>query len=56
MAAEQHVPAAVALLGDEAAEDLLHERVEPRGGLVEDEELDVAGEGRDESDLLPVAP
>ena len=36
-------------------EDLLHERVEPGGRLVEEEQLDVGGQGGDEGDLLPVA-
>jgi len=40
---------------DLLAEDRFHERVEARGGFVEDEQVDVGGEGGDEGDLLPVA-
>ena len=36
-------------------EDLLHQRVEARGRLVEDQQLDVGGERGDEGDLLAVA-
>ena len=40
---------------DELLEDLLHQRIEPGGGLVEHEQLDVGGERGDERDLLPVS-
>jgi hypothetical protein len=56
MAGEQDRAAATPLLlGDNPAEDLLHERVQTRGRLVEQQELDVRGQRRDEGDLLPVA-
>ena len=47
--------APVAEVVDALLEDRLHQRVQPGGGLVEDEELGVAGERRDEGDLLAVA-
>ena len=34
---------------------LFHQRVQARRGLVEDVELGVGGEGRDDRDLLPVS-
>jgi hypothetical protein len=40
---------------DALAEDLLHQRVQARGRLVEDEQLDVGRERRDQRHLLPVA-
>ena len=48
------VPAAV-VLGDALVEDLLHQRVQPRGGLVEDQQVGGRGERGDEGDLLAVA-
>jgi hypothetical protein len=39
MAGEQHRPARLALLGDARPELGLHERVEPAGGLVHDQQL-----------------
>ena len=44
-----------ALLGDELVELLLHERVEPAGGLVEDQQLRPVEERLDQADFLPVA-
>lgn len=55
MAGEQDRTAAVALLGDAALEDPLHQRVEPGGRLVEDEQIDIGGEGGNKGDLLAVA-
>src|SRR5690606_11971308 len=51
---QQHGPAAVPLLGDATLEDLLHQRVEPGGRLVQDQQVDVGGERGDQGDLLPV--
>ena len=42
-------------LGDALGEDLLHQRVQPRGRLVEDQQVGGRGERRDQGDLLPVA-
>ena len=55
VAGQQHGRARGRVLGDALVEDLLHQRVEPRGRLVEDQQLGVGGEGRDQRDLLPVA-
>ena len=55
VARQQHGAALVAQRGELALEDLLHERVEAGGRLVEHEQRHVAGERRDEGDLLPVA-
>ena len=55
VARQQHGAAVGPQVGELALEDLLHERVEAGGRLVEDEQRHVAGEGRDEGDLLPVA-
>ena len=43
------------LLADDLAELRLHERVQARGRLVEEQELDVGGQRGHERDLLPVA-
>ena len=48
------VPAADAL-GDAVGEDLLHQRVQPGGRLVEHQQVDVGGERRHQRHLLPVA-
>ena len=45
----------LARLLDAGLEHRLHQRVEPGGRLVEDEQLGVGGERGDERDLLPVA-
>ncbi len=42
-------------LGDDLLEHRLHQRVETARRLVQDEQLDVRGQGGDEGDLLPVA-
>ena len=55
VAGEQHGAALAAQVLDDAAEDRLHQRVQPGGRLVEQEQLDVGGQGGDEGDLLPVA-
>ena len=55
VAGEQHRAARGLALGDALVEDLLHQRVEPGGRLVEDQQLGVGRERRDERDLLPVA-
>ena len=55
VAAQQHGVPVVAEPVDALLEDRLHQRVEPGGRLVEDEQLDVGGERGDERDLLPVA-
>ena len=43
------------VLGQALVEDLLHERVEAGGGLVQDEQVGRGGERGDQGDLLPVA-
>ena len=55
VAGEQHRAPAVAEVVDALLEDRLHQRVEAARGLVEDQQLDVAGQGGDQRDLLPVA-
>ena len=55
VARQQDRAALLAPLADDLLEGLFHERVEPGGGLVEHEQVDVGGEGGDEGDLLPVA-
>ena len=55
MAREQHRAARAAQLTHVLPEDLFHERVETARRLVEQEELGVGGQCRDECDLLPVA-
>jgi len=40
---------------DAVVEDLLHQRIQTRGRLIEDEQLHVGGQRRDERDLLSVA-
>jgi hypothetical protein len=47
VAGQQDGPPALALFLDAVAEDRLHQRVETRGGLVQQEQLDVGGERRD---------
>ena len=55
VAREQHRPPVLARLLDAGLEDGLLERVEPRGRLVEHEQLGVGGERGDERHLLAVA-
>ena len=55
VAGEQHGAALAAQLLHDAAEDGIHQRVQPGRRLVEEEQLDVGGERGDEGDLLPVA-
>jgi hypothetical protein len=55
VAREEHRATLPAGFGHADAEDALHEGVEPRGGLVEQQQLDVGGQGGDEGHLLPVA-
>ena len=55
VARQQDGPPVRSLGAQVLGEDALHERVEPRRRLVEEEELDVGGERRDERDFLPVA-
>ena len=52
---EEHGGAALALLGDDGQELLLHQRIEPGGGLVEDQQLGLVEERLDQADLLAVA-
>jgi hypothetical protein len=52
---QEHGSAARLVLADDRQELLLHERVEARGRLVEDEQLRPVEERLDEPDLLPVA-
>ena len=52
---EEDRRAAVAVLGDDGEELLLHERVQARRRLVEDEQLRLVEERLDEPDLLAVA-
>ena len=51
---EEHGLAAVAGLADAVPERLLHQRVEPAGRLVEDEQVGAGHQGGDQDDLLPV--
>jgi hypothetical protein len=55
MAGQQHRAPAVALVGDDLTEAGLHQRVQPRGGLVQQQQLDVGGERGHQGDLLAVA-
>ena len=55
VAGEQDGAPVAADLLDALPEDPLHERVQPGRRLVEEEQLDVRGQRRDEGDLLPVA-
>ena len=55
VAGQQHGAAALALVVDALAEDRLHQRVEAGRRLVQDQQLGVAGQGRDQRHLLPVA-
>jgi hypothetical protein len=55
VAGEQHGLAGGLRLEDDVLEDDLHQRVEPRGGFVEQQQLRVGGERGDDGDLLPVA-
>src|SRR5699024_5457425 len=55
VAGEEHRGALLDALAHAVLEDLLHERVQPRGRLVEQQQVDVGGEGGDEGDLLLVA-
>ena len=52
---EEDGAAAVAFLGDEGEELLLHQRVEAAGRLVEDQQLGPVEGGEDQADLLAVA-
>ena len=52
---QEHGLAVVPRLLHAAAERLLHQRVEPGGGLVEDQQLRTAHQGRDQDHLLAVA-
>ena len=55
VAGQQNRAALLAPLADDLLEGLFHERIQPGGGLVEDEQVGVGGEGGDQGDLLPVA-
>ena len=55
VAGEQDTASARLLRGDLLLEDGLHERVEARCRLVEDQQLDVGGQRRDDGHLLAVA-
>ena len=54
VAGQQHRPPSLPLLLDALAERGLHQRVEPGGRLVEQQQLHIGGERGDERDLLPV--
>ena len=54
VAREQHRAAGAGLLAHALREHRLHQRVEARGGLVEQQQLDVGGERGDQRHLLPV--
>ena len=54
MRRDEHGAAVRGRLGDELVDDLLHERVEPGGRLVEDGQRRAVHERLDEPDLLPV--
>jgi hypothetical protein len=55
VAREQHGRARRDPFGHTVREDLLHQRVQPGGRLVEDQQVDVCRESRDQRHLLPVA-
>ena len=55
VARQECADALIAPLADDVGEDALHEWVQARRGLVEQEQFDVGGEGGHEGDLLPVA-
>ena len=55
VAAQEHRPATLTLGLDALSEDLLHQGIQPDGWLVEDEELHVASQRRDQRHLLPIA-
>jgi hypothetical protein len=55
VAGQQDGAAVLAFAGDAVAEGGFHQRVQAAGGLVEQEELGVAGQRGDQGDLLPVA-
>jgi hypothetical protein len=55
VAGEQHRAPAAALLHDALTKDGLHQRVQARGRLVQDEQLHVGGQRGHERDLLAVA-
>lgn len=55
MAGEQDGAPLPTGVADAALELRLHEGVEPGGGLVQDQQLDITGEGGDEGHLLAVA-
>lgn len=52
MRGQQHGRAPLARLADHGLELVLHQRVQPAGGLVEHEQLRGVGEGLHQSDLL----
>jgi hypothetical protein len=52
---QQHRAARRLRLEDAPLEDGLHQRIEPGGRLVQDQQLHVGGQSRDDGDLLPVA-
>ncbi len=55
VAGQQHRPSGLLGLADHVLEDDLHQRVQARGGLVEQQQLGVGGQRGDDGDLLPVA-
>jgi O-methyltransferase involved in polyketide biosynthesis len=55
VAGEEHGAPRPPLLVDAFAEDLLHQGIQARRGLVEHEQLDVGGQRGDERHLLAVA-
>ena len=52
---QQHRPPVALVLEDDPAELRLHQRVEARGRLVEQQQLHLGRQRGDEGDLLPVA-
>jgi len=54
VAGQQHGPAGRSSLGDAGLEGRLHQRIQPRGRFVEDQQFRLGCERRDQDDLLPV--
>jgi hypothetical protein len=53
---KKHRTAALTLGIDALCEDLLHQRIQPSSRLVENEQLRVAGQRRNQRHFLPIAP
>ena len=55
VAREQDRASALALLAHAVLEGRFHQRIEPRGGFVEHQQLDIGGQRSDEHHLLAIA-